>query len=82
MSLGRPVGSTFIDQEQPVWCCIASGDILSSSGFFQAFTMILLLCPYFSELWAFYSHRGSPVQVDGCMITDWPPEPHPGSTSI
>lgn len=81
-SLRRHVASTFLDQEPPVLCCIGSSDILSSSGFFQAFSMSLLLCPYFSELWAFYSHRGSSVQVDECVITGWPPEPHPRNTSV
>lgn len=57
-SSGRTMGSISLDQEPAVWCCIGSGDTLLSSGFFQDFTMTLLLCPYFSELWAFYSHRG------------------------
>lgn len=76
-SLRRPVASIFLDQEPPVLCCI-----LSSSGFFQAFSMSLLLCPYFSEVWAFYSHRGSSVQVDECVITGWPPELQLGKTSV
>lgn len=80
-SLRRPVASTILDQEPPVRCCIGSGNILSS-GFFQVFTMALLLYPYFSELWAFYSHRRSSVQVDECVIIGWPPEPHPGNTSV